>query len=617
MELLYLWIDDAYYQFNKTGFDFSDKYHINGNFDNGELHIDIKLNRQKVPNYFDATIANVTAILGANGVGKSNLLAFLTRLLTNSIRYRNLGFLVAFQHDDNILIYHSLFTVNAEPSDVAYTNKYDIHITSEASYSVERVEMLYNVIQQDYIGIKIPNLINSNLIYYSPAFDLRDVPTSHSFDRKPEIDVSTNSMVEADLGTTGDHAGSQILWHKLKNVERQFEMFYETPVAVDVELPTQLEVIFIDADVTERDLNFNSEQIFNKLKKLILYGYPLGEGDKHKAQIRFLDSLVSNFMDALSRQERRIRDILKVNVSEVDVPEMPASTEQVVNIIKDFFSKQHFIDGDFMLKMIDAVLHILENVDDKKFIDSNSFTAGREEVFAIWTWHLNYIERTRSHQQLMGINWRNMSTGEKAMLDLFSRIHFAKKEMARRQKSAGAKSSFIYILIDEGELGFHPLWQQLYFQRLHDFLATTFLEYSVQLFITSHSPILLSDLPAENALVLTREGNQVTVVKDFENRTLGSSITSLYENSFFLPKGIIGEFARVKLNELIKRINTSTNISSNEYDICMKWINAIGDPFLLTKLKEQLIAKLPVDEQIAALERQIQELKVKRDVKNL
>ena len=70
MELVYLWVED-YKNIHKQGFNFSPRFRCEYDDETKELTIDE--NDDYIENFFGDNI-NVTAIVGKNGSGKSNLL---------------------------------------------------------------------------------------------------------------------------------------------------------------------------------------------------------------------------------------------------------------------------------------------------------------------------------------------------------------------------------------------------------------------------------------------------------------------------------------------------------------------------------------------------------------
>ena len=106
----------------------------------------------------------------------------------------------------------------------------------------------------------------------------------------------------------------------------------------------------------------------------------------------------------------------------------------------------------------------------------------------------------------------------------------------------------IVIFIDEFEIGLHPNWQKRFLSYFSEIAKLT--QKYIHLIITSHSPFILSDLPKENVIFL-RNGKQVY---PFENgqQTFGANIHTLLSHGFFMQDGLMGEFAKDKIQSIIK-----------------------------------------------------------------
>ena len=78
IELIYLWINrDKHRCFQQMGFNFSPQYSVSYFDDRKELQID---QLDKINVFRTDRIANVTAVIGENGTGKTTLLEYLTSL---------------------------------------------------------------------------------------------------------------------------------------------------------------------------------------------------------------------------------------------------------------------------------------------------------------------------------------------------------------------------------------------------------------------------------------------------------------------------------------------------------------------------------------------------------
>lgn len=104
------------------------------------------------------------------------------------------------------------------------------------------------------------------------------------------------------------------------------------------------------------------------------------------------------------------------------------------------------------------------------------------------------------------------------------------------------------VMMDEVELYFHPDLQRRYIKLLVDALNSMKWQYlnSVNVTLITHSPFVLSDIPATNLLCLTKNG----INKPF-GKTFAANIHDLFNNTFILPN-TIGELAKTKILELVQ-----------------------------------------------------------------
>lgn len=159
------------------------------------------------------------------------------------------------------------------------------------------------------------------------------------------------------------------------------------------------------------------------------------------------------------------------------------------------------------------------------------------------------------NEDMIEIFWP-LSTGEYNLLSLYSRLYEVYKSME-------GDSNSIIILLDEGENSLHPRWQQQYVKSIIDLIDDLFDNVNVQIILTTHSPILLSDIPGDNVIYLDKNNKHTENLKTF-----GANIYDLYNNSFFLDNsattGVIGTFADGKIKNIIEKLN---NIEKKLYEI--------------------------------------------------
>lgn len=159
------------------------------------------------------------------------------------------------------------------------------------------------------------------------------------------------------------------------------------------------------------------------------------------------------------------------------------------------------------------------------------------------------------------------------------------------------KYKFLNLILDEIELYSHPEMQKKFVNSLLEGITKLSIN-NIQglniLFIT-HSPFILSDIPKQNVLFLDKG-----VPQDFERmNTFGANITDLLADSFFLKDGLMGDFAKEKIEEIIYWLNVerknkqsksekSYNLDLKDYEYHKKIVQLIDEPILKMKLAEML-----------------------------
>ena len=202
-----------------------------------------------------------------------------------------------------------------------------------------------------------------------------------------------------------------------------------------------------------------------------------------------------------------------------------------------------------------------------------------------------------------------LSSGELELLNLLSRLNYG---ISIAPKRFGNIESPRLLLIDEAEIGYHPKLQMQYVRILNEFIHYMRVKGGVdfQIVITSHSPIILSDVPACCVNFLNRENGKSAVIVSDEKETFGENVFNLYRRAFFMKNGLIGAFAQKKLNQVVKDIEEDEVTVNTRKTIALTGDLRIRD-YLLRR-----IASKNIDSEIAYHEAMIQELKARRRTKN-
>ncbi len=171
-------------------------------------------------------------------------------------------------------------------------------------------------------------------------------------------------------------------------------------------------------------------------------------------------------------------------------------------------------------------------------------------------------------------SYGSLSHGEKTIYSFYvNLINYNKKE-------------FIFIL-DEPDNTLHPNWQKNFINKMIKIVEK--LEKKVHFIITSHSPFILSDLPKENMIFLEK-GKQVYPFDDGK-QTFGANIHTLLSHGFFMKDGLMGEFAKSKIDDVINYLNNKKSEIKSDND-AQNIIDIIGEPIIKRELQRMLKNKM-------------------------
>lgn len=213
-----------------------------------------------------------------------------------------------------------------------------------------------------------------------------------------------------------------------------------------------------------------------------------------------------------------------------------------------------FFSENFNFNVYDTVQDVMMLLYDKlTFTDSGCYVANNaEQVQEVLDIYKKCVLLLVKGIDCLDFSW-NMSSGEQALLSLFARLASISDHDLSNYHS-------LLICIDEADLFFHPEWQQEFVYKLQEKLPKIYAGKKIQIIITSHSPIFLSDIPRNHIVLLKKSeklsGQSEIVLGKYGDihETFAANIFSLYNDTFFLHKhnniGIIGDYA----NNVIKYV---------------------------------------------------------------
>lgn len=265
-------------------------------------------------------------------------------------------------------------------------------------------------------------------------------------------------------------------------------------------------------------------------------------------------------------------------------------------------------------------------IDEGKYLDySNSIILETDNNELSISKFIEVYDKAYSLIPLADFDWLDRSSGEKAQLSMFSRFFSIVKN-----KKNSSKDNII-VLIDEGELYYHPQWQKEFIKSLIDLLEKIYGENNkkreIQIILTSNSPFIASDLPTKNIIFLKKENGYCKVVDGLEENiyTFGANIHTLLSDSFFMKEGLMGSFAKQKIDGIVKSLLSGTNREVKEkMQEIEATISMIGEPLIRNKLqkvlrdrsvqeKEHNIDHVKLVERVKLLEMEIEVLKKGQD----
>jgi ABC-type multidrug transport system ATPase subunit len=612
MELLYIYIKQ-YKSISKIGINLSNEFKFQ--FDENELIVSRA--EHYISEFFGANITNLTAIIGENGAGKTTVLRYIIEYLSGGIHNH---------HDENSIV------VFRKGTQIFYFSTREININ--LSSGISKLKRVLNTEDIKYSAITI---------FLSNTFD----PTSYY----------THDYLHRQLGETKNLSSQYLLYADYQNrtgedafrtnltYEQRFSAFAAEEMIRMVRLlrwvgqkeakgvpfpvnpPSYLNISLIFNE------NEEYQSILKKLQNASESYFNVRKSERNKF-------LINAFIASIAYILNEIKFIVGEDIIKSTHESVPkrvlnylnthkyrdtTDKNSIVPEIHDiFYSILREDEYGILNKTISAIQGFLEGLD--KFVHGRNINVLRESsLISIELPKANkkdlenlieeyyeakgissYVDFFFSHSP--GTN-SSLSSGEYALLLIFSRLNSVKID---------SKNPFI-ILIDEAELALHPQWQKQFIYHFVDFIETRFTNHKVQIILTAHSPFILSDLPS-NCIVLLKKKNGKTIISDSlqsVKETFGANIHELFTDAFFLQDGLMGEFSRKKISDLINEINEQKQISLEDFENKYKSrIEIIGEQFLKAKILELAAEKSDVQLIDQIIDRRNNEIEILRQIRN-
>lgn len=183
------------------------------------------------------------------------------------------------------------------------------------------------------------------------------------------------------------------------------------------------------------------------------------------------------------------------------------------------------------------------------------------------------------------VNYKSLSSGQIQLLQTISvHLYHIGNVISNLNNTETSELSIKYnkinLVFDEVEICFHPEFQRIFIKYLISMIKNLHVlnDCSINIFILSHSPFILSDIPKGRVLYL-EEGKMDT--EKAKMSTFAGNIGKMVYDSFYLQSSI-GAFAEDKLKELIE--HKMNSIGNNEKDDV--YFKNISDPVTKSLINE-------------------------------
>ena len=506
MELVYLWVQN-YKNIQKQGFNFSPQFECEYDEDSNELTID--KNDDYIPDFFGKNI-NVTAIVGKNGSGKSSVLELLFNHKPLEGKRKEHFYII--NTSNGLFLYYF------------YRNYLKLvkKLTLKKSYFMEEIRKEAKNSNDKY---------NFSAIYFSNIY--QDLPIHNDKQDNKFYNITTSYLINKysiDM-SPGEFIAYKFQYNlfKSKLIENTLMMLEDKDIFIPFDIPKKINIVVASNTNEEFNKIFNDHLDFTELcKREVVFNYYtnyLADEDEKK---RFLKEIKLFPDDILNKSYQKVKDNIHLG--------------NVYDTFLNILSRIGISTIDF-LTSIDTYKVDLEFIEALKNINNLPF--GMFNILDIFHF-----------------NWKpDLSTGQEAYLFQFANFYNTLKKIKIENN--------VMILIDEGETTMHPNWQKTYLNYYVNFFKNNFKNKNIHLILSSHSPFILSDLPKENVIFLDtydekkspkkypilnikdlKYGNSINISGYIDINPFGANIHTLLSDGFFMEDGLMGEFAKGKINEI-------------------------------------------------------------------
>lgn len=524
-------------------------------YDSSQRYISIEKDLDSLEHFFGTGVSNVSAIIGKNSVGKSNLLEVICNLIKG-----------------NIDGYHGSFVLLFKEKKSSRTVKYKAStnisgITSNINSSIDYDTKLS---KKDLGVLFFSNVTDGRIIEFpKDVIDLSKNKKRHYIEREGEYLNQLKFILSEHYDTLGFDTPKELIINFGSQLPTsRFRQLVESYPRVRTNIWD-----YLRQNRKNRDHNFSDDFFRYLLLKVLLDFRP-----RSPSEFMYSKSTMEGIDEFL------VAELVERYLTDRSGHEFSSPNIAIAVFMKELFSAMQNTDRK-QERIGELILNIGDFVSSTHPHPTKDNSRGRASyIIDFNTSNQRHLRRFAEifDNDFFDIEWRGVSSGQLAFLNLFAQLYSATRRISNYDD--------ILVCIDEGDLYLHPQWQRQFLTYLLDFVSRIYRRHKVQLILTSHSPFLITDLPRQNVVLLDRRstGECVVVGSDESlSRTFGANLYDLYEGSFFLDKGALSTFALGKIQRAIE-IAEKKHLEAAELNEAREITDLIGEDLIRFKLNKIL-----------------------------
>ena len=595
MDLVYLYVGEIGRPISHFGVNFSRRFIVNYDYATGKLYIS-KSNGVISPiNIYGDNIKDVELIVGKNGCGKSTILSLLG--LSRIERLREYPVYLKDKDDEKnkctwFALYYiedDYFAIEGNWCDTLEFMRGDAFLHFQTLYSLYfkydyDKQTGYNVNHLQDLKLKKRDNFQKTLffLYYENSASLDWVT---SVGRIKRYDLGSYSMCERIMCEREGYRGI-VRYLYAASHEKDFLKLMGTKPGTAIKISIYDRWLFSEfdslstvpaSDMLDRDM----------MGRLVIDGKKAA-GYVYGSNMQLIETSSLNFLNILQKKED-INMGLSFKESYIIAYLEQIAVYCIIHQGEDGYNKTKFnieernenqglyewrkrhllhitreLLGEKNLdyQFINGIVFGLEEIPERFFVSYSEIEVVPAEMTTNFLENLMMMldENQRSfenheinHRYYLRTEFRGISNGEARMIDIFAMLYNS------LLSSGHTKKDTCVLLLDEPDMGFHPEWSRIFIENLTKFLKSDIMsDYEYHIIISTHSPIMLSDVPGNCIHCISKDEDDRVTVKESDKFGLISGINDILIDDFFMGS-IFGSFGEKYVNGIIKDINDLEN----------------------------------------------------------